>query len=289
MNSPAHSYLSDRAPTQTIAVGNVAVAFRRLGPADGMPLLLLQRFRATMDHWDPEFIDGLLDRPVIMFDSVGVGRTEGIAAPDIAAMADFAAAFAGAMDLQTVDVLGWSMGGAVAQSLSLRHPALVRRIVVAGSGPGGVPDAPSAPAKVWEVAGKPVNDAGDFLYLFFADTTTSIAAGQRHLARLGRRHEPFGPQVKPESVMAQFQALTKWTRGIDSAYVHLQALAHPTLVANGVHDIMVDAYQSYVMSRRMPNAELILYPDAGHGFLFQYATTFAQRVRAFLDAPPIAT
>lgn len=285
MNAPSQFFLADHAETRTLAVDGVDVAWRRLGTAHGTPLLLLQRFRGTMDHWDPAFLDGLADRPVILFDSVGVGRTSGVAPPDIGAMADFAAAFARALALGPVDVLGWSMGGAVAQSLALRHPLLVRRLVVAGSGPGGVPDAPRPPDKVWEVAGKPINDDEDFLYLFFPETAAGRAAGLRHLARLGRRREPFGPQVKRESVMAQMQALAQWTRGVDSAFARLPELGQPALVANGIHDIMVDAFQSYVMSRRMPNAELALYPVAGHGFLFQHAAAFSQRVRTFLDAP----
>jgi pimeloyl-ACP methyl ester carboxylesterase len=290
MDMPAIQFdPANTAPTKHIRVDGVDVAYRRLGPTQGLPLLLLQRFRGTLDHWDPVFLNGLaMMRPVILFDSLGVGRTAGATPTDVAGMADFAAAFLDALDVPQVDALGWSMGGAVAQALAIRHPTRVRRLVVAGSGPGGVPDAPQAPAKVWEVAGKAVNDDDDFLYLFFPDTPSAQAAGKRHLARLGRRVEPFGPQVNALSATAQLQALGKWAKGLDSAYARLPELTHPTLVANGAHDIMVHAYNAYVMSQRMPNAELALYPDAGHGFLFQHAERFARRVHEFLLAMPVA-
>lgn len=285
MNLATYRDSADTAATRFVTVDGVAVAHRRLGPLAGTPLVLLQRFRGTLDHWDPQLLDALAnERPVIVFDSLGVGRTAGTAPEDIHAMADFASAFIRKLGYTQVDILGWSMGGAVAQSLAIDYPSLVRRLVLAGTGPGGVPDAPQAPDKVWEVAGKPVNDDEDFLYLFFPETASATAAGRRHLARLGRRAEPFGPQVGPESVMAQMKALGKWGRGMRSAYEHLPVLGHPALVANGMHDIMVHAFNSYAMAQRLPNAELLLYPDAGHGFLFQYAERFASRVHEFLEA-----
>lgn len=276
---------ANEAPTQRLDIDGEQLAWRRLGPATGRPLVLLQRFRGTLDHWDPALLDALAaERPVVLFDSLGVGRSTGTAPDGIAAMADVAAAVIARLADGPVDVLGWSMGGAVAQLLALDHPGRVRRLVLAGTGPGGTPDAPPTPDKVWEVAGKPVNDDEDFLYLFFPESASAIAAGRAHLARLDRRVEPFGPQVKPASVMAQMQALGKWGRGLGSAFARLPALERPVLVANGAHDVMVHAFHSWVLSQRLPDAELVLYPDAGHGFLFQHAARFAAHVHGFLGA-----
>lgn len=272
------------APTRVALVDGEQIAWRRLGPGEGRPLVLLNRFRGTLDHWDPDLLDALATRrPVILFDSLGVGRSTGTAPDDIAGMADFAAAVIEQLAGQPVDVLGWSMGGAVAQRLALDHPGRVRRLVLAATGPGGTPGAPQTPEKVWEVAGRPVNTDEDFLYLFFPDTGPGVAAGRAHLARLDRRHEPFGPPVKPASVMAQLHALGKWGRGLGSAWAQLPSLAIPALVANGAHDVMVHAFHSWAMSQRLPRATLVVYPGAGHGFLFHYAARFAADVHAFLD------
>lgn len=284
MKSAFPTVAANSAPTLRVAVDGEDVAYRRLGPSAGIPLLMCNRLRGTLDHWDPLFLDTLAARrPVILFDSRGVGRSYGTAPDEIGAMARFLKHFVDALDLDVVDVFGWSMGGAVAQSFALQFPGSVRRLVLAGTGPGGVPDAPQAPARVWEVAGRPVNDDEDFLYLFFADTLTSRAAGRAHLSRLTGRSEPFGPQVKPESVRAQMMALGKWGKGVDSAYARLPELRHPILVANGVHDVMVHAYNSYAMAQRLPNAELVLYPDAGHGFHSQYPERFGRHVHDFLE------
>lgn len=270
---------ANSALTNYLNVQGSHVAYRAFGATTGLPVLFCQRFRGTMDHWDPAFIDFIAaERPVILFDSQGVGRTSGLAPDTIRGMAEFAASFVECLGLPLVDVLGWSMGGNVAQMLTLGYPHLVRRLVLAGSSPGNVPEWPVAPPKVWEIALKPVNDEADFLYMFFTDTPTGVAAGKAHLARLGRRREPFGPQVKPESVVTQMRALHAWYEGIDAAYNRLAAIQQPTVVANGHHDVMVHAYNSYAMGQRIPNATLVLYPDAGHAFLFQVAQPFGKKV-----------
>jgi pimeloyl-ACP methyl ester carboxylesterase len=255
--------------------------FGELGAAP--PLLLVQRFRGTMDHWDPVLLDRLAQhRLVIVFDNRGVARSGGLPARSIAEQAQGAIDLIDALRIDVVDVLGWSMGGAVTQIMALDHPNRVRKIVVAGSGPGGVIDVPAVPGKVWQVASKPVNDDEDFLYLFFHDSPSSEKAGRQHLQRLQSRHEPFSPPVAPETVMAQLGAIRAWSAGTGSARSRLGELRQPALVANGQRDRMVHPYNSYVMSQDMPNAKLVLYPDSGHAFHFQHVESFSEEVDRFL-------
>jgi len=281
--SPMTSFAYDQVPTQFVEAGGVRFAYRRFGAAAGVPLVWLNRFRGTIDHWDPALLEVVArERPVIVFDNAGVGASSGSVAPDIAGAARDAAAFIDALRLEQVDLLGWSMGGTIAQRLALDRPGLVRRIVLAGTGPGGVPEAPRTPEKVWQVAAKAVNDDEDFLYLFFADTPTSRAAGLASLRRLDRRLATSRASVSPESWKVQAGAIAAWAAGKDSAYARLAEIRAPALVANGANDVMIHAYHSYAMSQRLPHAQLLLYPDAGHGFLFQYPDHFGRQVNEFL-------
>ncbi|MCU1644098.1 MAG: alpha/beta fold family hydrolase [Nocardia sp.] len=275
--------VSAAAPTEFIDVHGASIAYRRFGPDSGVPLVLTQRFRGTMDHWDPALLDVLAsERRVIVFDNAGVGASEGETPGSIPQMAQTAAALIEELGYAEVDLLGWSMGGTVAQWLSLNHSHLVRRLVLAGTGPGAVPDSPAVPAKVWQVAGKPVNDDEDFLYLFFTEDGIGRSAGLTHLRRLDARLEQSGSVVSPQAVQAQVAAIGGY-KTADAAYPHLGKITVPTFVANGAHDVMVPSYESFVLSQRLPEAGLILYPQAGHGFLFQYPEQFGQHVLEFLD------
>jgi pimeloyl-ACP methyl ester carboxylesterase len=271
------------ATTQHVTVNGASVAFRSFGAGKGPPLVLLQRFRGVMNHWDPDLLDRLAaERRVIVFDNHGVGLSDGQTPDSIAGMARGAAGFIEAMGLKRVDLLGWSMGGIVAQQLCLDRPDLVRRAILAGSSPGGVADAPKAPELVWKVATKPVNDDDDFLYLFFHDSNASLAAGREHLRRLKRRDRKDASSVGPESIRAQLTAVGGWAAGKDSALPRLGEIEHPIFVANGQFDRMIPAYNSYVMAQGLPHAKLTLYPDSGHGFLFQHTAEFANDVLVFL-------
>ena len=275
------------ASTQYLDVDGQRIAYRRIGPATGVPLLLLNRFRGTMDHWDPQLVDRIAgQRPVLMFDQPGFARSTG-APPD--ALPGFAAAAAKvvrALGHKQVDVLGFSMGGMVALQLVLDHPGLVRRLVVAGSGPGYVPHIPpggeAGAPEVWAAATKPVNDDGDFLFLFFENTPTSQAAGRDYLARLQKRPDAFASQVDATAWQAQLKSALAVGSEATTLLPRLTEVRQPVLVANGRHDIMVSSYASYAMAQALPNARLLIYPDAGHGFLFQYPDDFADEVLRFL-------
>lgn len=276
-------FIYDDVPDQSVEAHGVRYAYRRFGAASGVPLVFFQRFRGTMDHWDPALLEVIAkERPLIVFDNAGVGASTGEVPPDIAGAAKLAATFIDALRLTQIDAIGWSMGGAVAQRLALDRPQLVRRLVLAGTGPGGVAEAPRAPDKVWQVAAKPVNDDEDFLYLFFTGSRASREAGLASLRRLDRRLAASNAMVEPVSWKNQAGAIAAWGMGQDSSYARLAEITVPVLVANGVHDVMVHAYNSYAMTQKLPNGQLVVYPDAGHGFLFQVPEAFGRLVVEFL-------
>lgn len=258
------------------------IAYRIDGEGDGPPLLLAQRYRATIDDWDPRFIAALTTgRRVIRFDSAGVGRSTGSEVPDnVAAMAEVPVALIDALGFDQVDLLGWSLGGYVAQTVALNAPDRVRRLVIAGSGPGAVPEGPAQHPRVREIVTKDVLDDEDFLFLFFADTAEGRAAGRAHLDLIAAA--ATGPAVTMSAALQQRKAIVSWTKGEPSARTRLAELAVPTLVANGASDVMVPAYGSYVISQEAPNAQLVLYPRSGHAFLFQHIDAFAGDVQRFL-------
>ncbi|EPX55964.1 alpha/beta hydrolase fold having protein [Cystobacter fuscus DSM 2262] len=254
------------------------LAYRVDGQRGGVPLVLLQRFRGTLDDWDPAFISALAaHRQVIRFDNAGIGGSSGQVPDSVEGMAEVAAAFIDALELTKVDLLGWSLGGIVAQQVALDRPQLVRRLVIAGSSPGGITDGPQAHPRVPEVMTRPVSSEEDFLFLFFTETDTGRAAGKASLARLGALQDKV-PAVTKESFLRQVKALTQWK----GTRARLGELKLPILVANGTSDVMLPAYRSYVISQEAPNAKLILYPDAGHGFLFQEIEDFTGQVTRFL-------
>jgi pimeloyl-ACP methyl ester carboxylesterase len=181
-----------------------------------------------------------------------------------------------------VDVLGFSMGGHVAQRLTLDEPALVRRLVIAGSGPGHVDGTPPGDPKVWQVALKPVNDDADFLFLFFKPSAESQQAGQSYRDRTRRWPDAHAVPVTQNSWKAQLQAAGEISTPQTTLLRLIPTIQHPTLLANGDNDIMVPSAHSYEMFKVMPRAKLMLYPDSGHGFLFQHAKEFGADVLQFL-------
>ncbi|MBI5341569.1 MAG: alpha/beta hydrolase [Mycolicibacterium rufum] len=274
--------LSSQADTQYVDGPSARFAYRRFGPASGVPLVLALRFRGTMDHWDPAFLDPLAaDRDVIIFDNIGHGKTSGVAPTTMDALAAGLTEFVDALGLTEIDLLGWSLGGIVVQAAALQRPDLVRRVIVAGSSPGGgVPGMPQPDPRIWQVATKPVNDDDDFLYLFFPDDEAAHTLGVESLRRLDARtlsadHVP----VSLETMQAQLAVIASTGSSI---WDRLGELTIPVLVANGAHDRMIDAYATYAMAGRLPHAKAVLYSDAGHGFLFQHTDDFTAEVLRFL-------
>src|SRR5213594_3308097 len=126
------------APTQFVEANGIRFAYRRFGNAAGVPLVFNQHFTGTMDHWDPAVTDGLArDREVILFNNAGVSSSSGDVPITFEEMGANAIAFIKALGLKEVDVLGFSIGGFVAQEITLQAPELVRRLVLVGTGPRG--------------------------------------------------------------------------------------------------------------------------------------------------------
>ncbi|WP_030669494.1 alpha/beta fold hydrolase [Streptomyces cellulosae] len=268
------------------AANGVTYQYRRFGHpgAGSVPLVFLQHFRGTLDNWDPKLIDTIAaEREVILVDNVGVGGSTGTTASTVQQMALDAIDFIDALQLPRYDVLGFSLGGEVAQEVALRRPWQVRRVVLAATGPQGGVDQRATDPDILRRTLKDNPGPEDFLFLFFKDTASSQAAGGEFLQRLGQR--TADPDA-PASLATRDRQLTAWSDwGIPdkSKLVRLNALFQPVLVADGESDILMPAKNSRLLAKYLPNARLSIYPNAGHGFLFQYSTEFGKQVNAFLD------
>lgn len=257
------------------------LAYRDDGRGGELPLVILQRFRGTMDDWDPAFLTPLgAHRRIIRLDNAGIGGSGGRVPDTLDGMAEVVLAFLDALGLEQVYLLGWSLGGFVAQHVALAAPHRIRRLVIAGSGPGGVSEGPQPDPRVRDVMAHAENGDEDFLFLFFAPSAASRAAGIASLERLAAVPDRV-PKVSSIGFTGQLRAIgaSKEVRS------RLGELSMPILVANGIQDVMIPAYRSYVIAQEAPNAKLVLYPNSGHGFLFQYPDDFAGEVNRFLDQP----
>jgi pimeloyl-ACP methyl ester carboxylesterase len=269
------------APTEFAEANGIRFAYRRFGSGTGTPLVFLQHFRGGMDHWDPLVTDGLAQsRPVILFDNTGVSGSSGETPSSVDAMATDAAAFLGALGLDAVDLLGFSLGGCVAQALAARPNSPVRRLILAGTAPRG--GEPARDPKIPKVAGNPTPVEDDYLFMFFAPSETSQAAGRAFYARRTARSDD--PPSSMQTLKAQSGAFIGWWRAKDESFAELKRIAQPALVVNGMHDAMIPTDNSYALAKNLPDAQLILYPDAGHGAIFQYPELFVQHAALFLDA-----
>jgi pimeloyl-ACP methyl ester carboxylesterase len=277
-------FQADLARTSYVGAPSGRFGYRRLGTAGGVPLVLVTRFRGTIDHWDPVLLDVLArERDVILVDYPGVNTSAGSTPATVRGLAGGVAEFISALGLDRADLLGWSLGGYVVQDVALNHPGLVRRLVVAASGPGAVPGTPAPPVRLWEAARRPVNDDSDFLYMFFPDTPAGREAGLASLRRLDTRLSVSRADTTPGSVAAQSAALTGWGRGEDTSWERLGELQMPVLVGAGACDHMMHPFGVYSMAQRLPDAKVIFYTDSGHGFLFQHADDFGEEVLRFLS------
>ncbi|MEU6352686.1 alpha/beta hydrolase [Streptomyces sp. NPDC047072] len=281
------TYLADKAEDLTVEGPSARFTYRRTGPQGGVPLVLLNRFRGTIDWWDPEFLDYLAaDHDVIVFDNVGVGYSSGEPHDSLEGFAQGAIEFIDALGLSQVDLLGWSLGGIVAQRVAVRRPELVRKLVVAGSGPAGwVPGAPPFSERVLGIMAKSDPDLEDMLYLFYPETDAARAAGKEHFEHVATRLAAGGPAVSEAAAQGMLAAAGQLlTAPFDEVRAELEAIKQPVLYANGLNDVMIPAHNSYVAAQHLDHVTLVLYSGAGHAFLFQYAKAFTTQVAAFLSA-----
>ena len=274
------------AKTRFTEVNSVRYAYRRFGAGTKTPIVFLQHFRAGLDNWDPKVTDGLAqDRPVVLFNNAGVASSGGEPADTVAGMAGHVIAFLDALGLKRADLLGFSLGGFVAQQVVIDRPDLIRRVILAGTGPQGGErmSGEGGNPKTTEVATREKPILEDFLYLFFSPSETSQAAGRAFWERRHTRADQDVPSSMA-AMAAQANAIAAW--GVvpqKDRYLPIQRIKQPVLVVNGTNDIMVPTINSFILQQNIPNASLIIYPDSGHGAIFQYPDLFVSHARLFLD------
>lgn len=267
--------------TRTVSVGGVPFAYRDLGARDGVPVVFLHHLMATLDDWDPRVIDGIAaHHRVIAFDNRGVGATGSKVPHTIEEMGSDAIAFIRALGLDEIDLLGFSLGGGVAQMVALQEPSLVRRMVLAGTGPrggGGIDEIKKVAAIAYLKAALTWSDPRTFL--FFPRTPTGKQAASDYFARLKERTHDHDKGISVQARIAQLRAITAAGKSTPD---DLSVIKQPVFVANGDHDIMVASSHSADMAKRLPNASLTIYPDSGHGGVFQHHQAFVAEVLRFL-------
>lgn len=278
------------ARTQFLHAKNETYAYRCFGHGPGRPLLCLQHFMGTLDNWDPAVTDVLAsEREVILFDNAGVGLSTGDVPDTVQGMATQTLAFLDGLGVMACDVLGFSLGGMIAQQIAQDRPSMFRRMILVGTAPRGGEDIMHL-----EKPGlaKPFNDSTLRGYavlqkIFFAPTESSQAAGQAFIERLSLRKEDVEPASGPAVARAQVASFREWEHFTGTRFADLKKIRQPALVVNGIHDEMIPVSNSYSLGEHLPNAVLLTYPDSGHGSLFQFHESFTRQAAAFLgsDSP----
>jgi pimeloyl-ACP methyl ester carboxylesterase len=287
MHTPRETvHTHQTAPTQFVEARGIRFAYRRFGKSGGVPLVFNMHFTGTMDHWDPLVTDGIAaKREVILFDNAGISSTGGEVPASVEEMAVNAAAFIRALGLSKVDVLGFSLGGLVAQALTVAEPGLVRRLVLVGTGPRGGDGMATLTPKAQAVFGATYANPDElWLGVFFTPTEASQVAGRAFLKRFRLRQQGRDPEVSEKVAPAQIEAIGKWGAPRAGAFDYLRNITQPTLVINGSNDVIIYTVNSFILQQNLPNAQLILYPDSNHGSQYQYPALFVADVTRFLDA-----
>ena len=278
------------APTQLLRGRNETYAYRRFGSGPARPLLFLQHFTGTLDNWDPAVTDPLATgREAILFDSAGVGRSTGEVPITVAGMASHALDFLDGLGLDNCDVLGFSLGGMVAQQVARDRPSIFRRMILVGTAPRGGEDIMHLenPSLARHLGDPTLEGYAVLQKIFFAPTSSSQAAGGAFIERLTRRSEDLDNASGPAVAAAQMTAFREWEQSTGTRFGDLKGIHQPTLVVNGIHDEMIPISNSYRLAENLPNAGLLAYPDSGHGSLFQFHDSFTRHAGAFLasDSP----
>jgi pimeloyl-ACP methyl ester carboxylesterase len=274
------------APTQFVEANGIRFAYRRFGKTGGVPLVFNQHYTGIMDHWDPAVTDGLAnEREVILFNNAGVSSSSGEVPATFRDMGANAIAFIEALGQMKVDALGFSIGGFVAQEITLQAPDLVRRLVLLGTGPrsgegmdGGTPEGNRIFGSTYDPPDNP------WLSVFFTPSPASQAAGRDFLKRFRLRSKDRDPEADDKVAPAQRAAIAKWTAPREHPYDYLKTIKQPTLVVSGSTDVIIYTVNSFILQQNLPNAKLIIYPDSAHGSHHQYPELFVRDVSMFLSA-----
>ncbi|MET7653536.1 MULTISPECIES: alpha/beta hydrolase [unclassified Streptomyces] len=270
------------APTRTVTAGGVTFAYRELGPRSGVPVVFLNHLYGALDNWDPRVVDGIAAKHhVITFDNRGVGASTGSTPRTIQGMAKDAVTFIRALGLEYVDLHGFSMGGMIAQVIVQTDPRLVRKLILSGTGPAGGEGIKNVTVlSHLDTVRALLTFQDPKQFLFFTRTANGRRAGKEFLARLKERTVDRDKTVSPIAYSNQLKAIHRW--GLEKPH-DLSVVQQPVLVANGDSDRMVPSKNSHDLARRLPNAELEIYPDAGHGGIFQFHGQFVKTALEFLE------
>lgn len=269
-----------KAPSRTVTAGGTTYAYRELGPKGGIPVVFFVHLAATLDNWDPRIIDPIAKtRHVIAFDNKGVGASSGKVPGTIEEAADDAYAFITALGFKKIDVFSFSMGGMIAQDLALKHPELVRRLVLTGTGPRGGKDMDKvAGVTYWDMLRATLTRCDPKEFLFFNRDAVGKSAGKQFVNRLKERTTDRDKDIAISAFQTQLKAIKAYGRSRPS---DLSKITQPTLIANGDNDRMVPSVLSEDLHRRIAGSELIIYPNSGHGGIFQYHEQFAPIAASF--------
>lgn len=270
-----------KAPVHSVTANGVTFAYRDLGPTGGIPVVFFVHLAATLDNWDPRIVDPIAKhRHVIAFDNRGVGASTGRVPDTVEAMADDAYAFITALGFEQIDVFSFSLGGMVAQALVVKHPELVRKLILTGTGPKGGKDIDKvAGPTYYDIVRAALTRSDPKEFLFFNRNAAGKAAGKAFVKRLEERTLDRDAPMKIAGFQTQLKAIKKWGRGRPD---DLSVITQPTLIANGDHDRMVPSVLSNDLHRRIAGSELVIYPDSGHGGIFQFHEQFAPVAVEFL-------
>ena len=275
------NYTHETVPAQFVEANGIRYAYRRFGKPDTMPLLFLGYFNSNMDGWDPDVVNSLAaNHEVILFDNAGVGASRGKTPNTVAEMTRHCVALCQALGLQQIHVVGFSLGGMIAQQLALEHPQLVGRLILLGTGPRGGEDMTFTELSPEEQA----DPVAFLLAAFFSPSEASQAAGHEYLKRIESRKNDRDLPVSRDSAIAQLAAIREWgTIPATGRYATLKSITHPTLIVHGNKDIVVTPINAFILAEHLPNAQLIIYPDANHAAYSQYAENFLRNARQFLN------
>lgn len=280
-----NTFTHQNVPTQYIGAAGIRFAYRRFGKTGGIPLLFNMHFTGTMDHWDPAVTDGIAkEREVILFNNAGISSSSGETPASIYEMARYAEAFVDALGIGKIDVLGLSLGGLVAQQIAIDRPGQVNKLILVGTGPKAGEGMQSLTPEAIEIFSAKYEVPEElWLKVFFTPSAASQTAGRKFLDRFRTRKENRDPDVKETVAGAQVAALNAYNVITNDRYSDLKKIAQPTLVVNGSNDIIIYTINSYILEQQLPNAQLILYPDANHGAPYQYPELFVQHINHFLN------
>ncbi|MDB5281933.1 MAG: alpha/beta hydrolase fold protein [Bacteroidota bacterium] len=279
-------YTASTVPTQFISVNGTPFAYRRFGNKAGLPLVHLQHFTGTMENWDPKVLDALaLDREIIIFNNRGVASTGGETPDSIAAIAQDAAAFIDALGLKKIDLLGFSMGGMVAQQITLDRPELINKLILLGTAPRGGHEIDDFTPEVWAIFAKEFPSEYEILLeTLFSPTSTSQQAAHEFLSRVkDGRTENRDSKISEQVAPAQSAAIKDWANITPGDYTYLKAIKQPVFVLTGHNDIIFPTVNSFLLQQNLPDAQLIIYPDSNHGAQYQFPELFVKQLTAFLE------